>query len=114
MAVGLLLFTACTNNGKPYKIGVSQCSKGQWRDKVNNEMLAAQHLYEHDVKVCIANAYDDTQLQIRQIDSLAGEDIDLLVVAPNEAAPIKPTIIRLSSAVIMWRQAVSSAFMRSP
>ena len=95
MAVGLLLLTACTNTGKPYKIGVSQCSKGQWRDKVNNEMLAAQHLYEHDVKVCIANAYDDTQLQIRQIDSLAGEDIDLLVVAPNEAAPISAAISKV-------------------
>ena len=94
-AVGLLLLTACTNTAKPYKIGVSQCSKGQWRDKVNNEMLAAQHLYEHDVKVCIANAYDDTQLQIHQIDSLAGEDIDLLVVAPNEAAPISAAISKV-------------------
>ena len=45
-----VLFVSCSNGEKVYKIGVSQCSKGRWRDKVNNEMLAAQHLYEQNVK----------------------------------------------------------------
>ena len=47
-------------------------------------MLAAQHLYEHDVKVSIANSVDDPELQARLIDSLAQTDIDLMVVAPYE------------------------------
>ena len=89
-----MLLTACTEHERVYRIGVSQCSKGRWRDKVNHEMLAAQHLYEQDVKVSIANAYDDTELQIRQIDSLASSGIDLLVVAPNEAAPVSAAIAR--------------------
>jgi len=74
---------------------VSQCSGGQWREKVNQEMLAAQHLYEQNVKVTIANADDDTQRQIRQIDSLVASGIDLLVVAPNEAGPIAEAITRV-------------------
>ena len=80
----VLTLTACTESEKVYKIGVAQCSKGRWREKVNQEMLAAQHLYERDVRVSIANAFDDSEWQARQIDSLAGTGIDLLVVAPNE------------------------------
>ena len=89
------LLTACTESGRIYKIGVSQCSQGRWREKVNREMLAAQHLYEHDVKVSIADSYDDTELQSRQIDSLADSGIDLLIVAPNEAAPLTEAITRV-------------------
>ena len=84
-------FTSCTED-KVYKIGVSQCGPGQWREKVNHEMLAAQHLYEQDAKVVIACAYDDTERQIRQIDSLVESGIDLLVVAPNESAPLTEAI----------------------
>lgn len=80
----VLTLAACTESDKVYKIGVAQCSKGPWREKVNKEMLAAQHLYEHDVKVSIANSVDDPALQARQIDSLARTGIDLMVVAPYE------------------------------
>ena len=81
--IGVTLLASCTEE-KVYKIGVAQCSKGPWREKVNQEMLAAQHLYEHDVKVSIANSVDDPELQAHQIDSLAQTDIDLMVVAPYE------------------------------
>ena len=90
----VMLFASCAGK-ETYRIGVSQCAEGRWREKVNNEMLAAQHLYEQDVKVTIASAHDDTQLQVRQIDSLVNTGIDLLVVAPNEAAPIAAAIERV-------------------
>lgn len=80
----MTILTSCSKHENIYKIGVAQCSKGHWREKVNQEMLAAQHLYERDVKVSIANSFDDSELQARQIDSLAQTGIDLLVVAPNE------------------------------
>ena len=96
VAMLTMLLTACST-GKKYKIGVSQCAPGGWRDKINNEMLAAQHLYEHDVQVSILCAYDDTQRQIRQIDSLVESGIDLLVVAPNEAGPIAKVIDRVKA-----------------
>ena len=92
-AVGFL-FASCAER-KEYRIGVSQCAEGRWREKVNNEMLAAQHLYEQDVKVTIASAHDDTQLQVKQIDSLVNAGIYLLVVAPNEAEPIAAAIERV-------------------
>lgn len=97
LIVGMVVFASCAERARVYKIGVSQCSGGLWRDKLNNEMLAAQHLYDHDVKVTIVCAYDNTQQQIRQIDSLADTGIDLLVVAPNEVAPISDAIARVKA-----------------
>ena len=57
----LAMLTSCSESETIYKIGVAQCSKGRWREKVNQEMLAAQHLYECDVKVNIANSFDDSE-----------------------------------------------------
>ncbi len=91
----VLLLVSCSEQEKTYRIGVSQCSSGQWREKVNREMLAAQHLYNYNALVTIADSYDDTQKQIQQIDSLSDAGIDLLVVAPNESAPITPAIDRV-------------------
>lgn len=92
--LALVAMAACTD-GKPYRIGVSQCGAGQWREKVNQEMLAAQHLYEEDVVVSIACAYDDPKWQARQIDSLVDSGIDLLVVAPAETEPLAETIAKV-------------------
>lgn len=80
----VLMLAACSQQEHIYKIGVSQCSQGWWRTKVNNEMLAAQHLFDQDVKVEIVDCYDQSDDQIRQIDSLVESKIDILVVAPND------------------------------
>lgn len=98
-AVWLLLLASCADE-KTYKIGVSQCASGRWREKVNQEMLAAQHLYDQDVKVTIVSADDNSAQQVRQIDSLAASGIDLLVVAPNEEAPVAAAIERVKRAGI--------------
>lgn len=79
----LTLATSCTTNYK-YKIGVSQCVGGRWRDKANIEMLSAQHLYDTDVKVIIKDADNSNERQCQQIDSLVDEGVDLLVVSPND------------------------------
>ena len=81
--VALLALTGCSSHYK-YKIGVSQCVGGRWREKANNEMLAAQHLYDNDVKVVIKNADNNNERQCLQIDSLVDEGVDLLVVSPND------------------------------
>ncbi len=73
--IGITLLASCTEE-KVYKIGVAQCSKGPWREKVNREMLAAQHLYEHDVKVSIANSVDDPELQAMVVAPY--EDIQII------------------------------------
>lgn len=91
----LSVLTSCSEGMPTYHIAMSQCAGGQWREKVNREMLAAQHLYNVNMKVDICDAEDDTQRQIHQIDSLAEAGIDLLVVAPTESAPVAKAIQRV-------------------
>lgn len=88
------MLTACADNYK-YKIGVSQCVGGRWREKANNEMLSAQHLYDNDVKVVVKNADNDSRRQCRQIDSLADAGIDLLVVSPNDYKTLYKSLRRV-------------------
>lgn len=67
---------------------------GAWREKVNMEMLSAQHLYNNVVHVDIKNADDYTDRQVAQIDSFVNAGVDILVVAPNDYKAIAPAIIR--------------------
>lgn len=88
------LLSSCRDNGYKYHIGLSQCVGGAWREKVNQEMLSAQHLYNNVVKVDIANADNSSERQVKQIDSLVVSGIDLLVVAPNDYETVAPAIVR--------------------
>lgn len=107
-----LFITGCTPRASyKYKIGVSQCVGGRWRDKVNNEMLSAQHLYDTDVKVCIINADNNTDRQRQQIDSLINAGVDLLVISPNEYKPLSPCVERAKKRgipVILFERKTSS------
>ena len=96
LIIAAALLASCSAE-KTYKIGVSQCGAGQWREKANNEMLAAQHLYDQNAKVIIACAYDDTDRQIHQIDSLVESGIDLLVIAPNESKELDDAITKVQA-----------------
>ena len=97
----LIIITTCaaaisctdSNDGK-YRIGFSECVGGKWRDKVNKEMISAQHLYNNVVDVEKKNADANTERQKKQIDSLVASGIDLLVVAPNEFKAITPSVIK--------------------
>ena len=111
--LGVCLLTACSG-GESYRIGVLQCSEGNWRTKLNNELLAAQHLYEQDVEVEIFNCHDVSAVQVRQIDSLADAGYDLLVVAPNEygevAAALKRTKEKGVPVILFDRKAESDDY----
>ena len=93
LVAALPLSSCSVGNSYKYRIGVSQCVGGKWREKVNDEMLSAQHLYGNEVKVSIANANNDSRLQVKQIDSLVASGVDLIVVSPNDMT-IAPAIVR--------------------
>lgn len=95
LLVALFTLASCTSNYK-YKIGVSQCVGGPWREKANNEMLSAQHLYDNDVKVIIRNADNSNERQCQQIDSLVDEGVDLLIVSPNDYNVLNKSLQRAS------------------
>ena len=92
----LTMLSSCDRGAPRYRIGFSQCVGGAWREKVNMEVLSAQHLYNNVVTVDIANADDYTGRQVNQIDSFIASGVDILVVAPNDYKALAPAIERAS------------------
>lgn len=87
----LILFTACGGNVPRYKIGISQCSDDEWRRRVNQE-ITREALFYDGVAVEIRTVKDDTEKQKQDIQYFIDQGIDLLVVAPNEGAPLTSII----------------------
>ena len=86
------LFGSCSNRElKDYRIGVSQCSDDEWRHKMNTEMYREALSY-NGLEVEIRSAKDNNQTQISDIHYFIEKEVDLLIVAPNEAAAIKPAV----------------------
>ncbi|MCH5224905.1 MAG: substrate-binding domain-containing protein [Muribaculaceae bacterium] len=77
-----------------YKIGISQCSSDDWREKMNQEIELEASLHE-DILVEIRSANDDSQKQINDLEYFAKNGFDVIVVAPNEADAITPEIQKL-------------------
>lgn len=87
----LCLFCSCSSQKKTYHIGVSQCSEDEWRTQMNNEILR-EALFYPDVQIDIVSANDQNQKQIADIKSFIDQNVDLLIVSPNEAEAIKPVV----------------------
>lgn len=88
----LAVFTlSCSRSHTRYRIGVSQCSDDEWRHKMNNEIIR-EALFYNGVEVEIRTARDNNRNQINDIKYFIDRKVDLLVVAPNEAAAITPVV----------------------
>lgn len=86
-------FLACTSGKKTYVIGVAQCSEDSWRMKLNDELRDATYLHDN-VKLHVVSADDNDKHQIRQINAFMKEDVDLLIVSPNQMNTVTPAIDR--------------------
>lgn len=89
----VLLLTSCAKNKSKSTliIGVSQCSEDAWRRTMNEEILREASFYP-GFQVEIKTAFDSNQKQIRDIESFIAQKVDLIIVSPNEAAPLTPVI----------------------
>lgn len=92
----LLIFATlfCLNScekKKVYKIGVSQCSQDDWRMKMNDEIIR-ETMFHEDAIVEIRSASDDNDKQIEDILYFCDNGFDIVIVSPNEAAALTPTI----------------------
>lgn len=74
-----------------YRIGVSQCSSDDWRNKCNEEIYR-ELIFHPDAEVEIRSAEDSNEKQIADIKYFVENNFDIIVVAPNEADAITPII----------------------
>lgn len=88
-------FLACsrTPSEKTYKIGLSQCSDDAWRTKMNQEMRR-ELLFYPNMELTILSAGSSNEQQCQDIDALIAQNIDLLIVSPNEADGVTDAVSR--------------------
>ena len=95
----LLLLFSCAEKktGKKFRIGFSQCANDIWRQNMQKEM-EREFSFHPEIDFFIKNAQLNSEKQVEQIHELLEEKIDLLIVSPNEAEPLTPTIDKVYKA----------------
>lgn len=95
---------------KTFKIGVSQPSRDEWRDQMNNEMQR-EMLFHDDAALEIRTAHDNDSLQEADINYFIDNGFDAIIVAPNKADALVPVIKKARSKgiqVIVFDRALGS------
>jgi len=78
-------------NEKKFRVGFSQCASDVWRKTMLDEMRR-ELSFHPEVDFILKEANSNSDLQVKQIQELIDEKIDLLIVSPNEAEPLTPII----------------------
>lgn len=76
---------------RKYRIGVSQCSSDDWRQKMNDE-IEREIMFNDNAEVEIRSAQDNNTRQISDIQYFIDNNFDIIIAAPNEAQAITPII----------------------
>ncbi|REE05542.1 signal transduction histidine kinase [Marinoscillum furvescens DSM 4134] len=90
----LAVFACLANDAddQQFKVGFSQpIMADDWRQTMYSEMQR-QLIFHDNIELLFRNAEAQTSTQIAQILELVELGIDLLIVSPNEAAPLQPII----------------------
>ena len=94
LVIVVILISLTLFSQKTHRIGFSQCSGGDWRNQMEKEMQ--QELMFHPTFELITKyAKDSAPLQIKQINELVNEGIDLLIIAPIEIETVQPVVEEL-------------------
>ncbi|WP_343671025.1 substrate-binding domain-containing protein [Chitinophaga sp.] len=91
--LAILLLPACQEKqDKTFVIGISQLGDADtWRREMKEE-IDRELVFNPDLKILYRQADYNSSEQVQQIRELAANKIDLLIVSPNEAAPLTPVI----------------------
>jgi ribose transport system substrate-binding protein len=89
-----------SSGGKTYVIGMSQANKGEpWRQAMNDQIAAAAAKHPNlDVK--FADAAQNNTKQVADVENFIQQKVDLLIISPNEAAPLTDVVAKAYDAGI--------------
>jgi ribose transport system substrate-binding protein len=77
-----------------YLIGMSQANKGEpWRQAMNDQIAAAAKAHP-EFEVVFADAAQDNAKQVAAVENFLQQGIDLLIISPNEAAPLTDVVAK--------------------
>src|SRR5882762_4572205 len=74
--------------GKKYLVAFSQCNNAEPYRAAQNALMTKLFSEQKDVDLAIADAQQDNSKQVAQIEAFIRQKPDLLIVAPNERAPL--------------------------
>jgi ribose transport system substrate-binding protein len=75
-----------------YLIGMSQANEGEpWRQAMNDQIAAAAEAHP-ELEVVFADAAQDNAQQVADVENFLAQGIDLLIISPNEAAPLTDVV----------------------
>jgi len=77
-----------------YLIGMSQANKGEpWRQAMNDQIAAAAAAHP-ELQVVFADAAQNNAKQVADVENFLQQGIDLLIISPNEAAPLTDVVAK--------------------
>lgn len=86
---------------KKFRVVFSQCNSAEpYRTVQNNIFRRDMRQYADTIEFAIQDAQQDNARQVAQIENIMLQGVDLLIVAPNEAAPLTPVVKRAHDAGI--------------
>lgn len=81
-----------------YLIGMSQANKGEpWRQAMNDQIQAAAAAHP-ELQVVFADAAQNNAKQVADVEGFLQQGIDLLIISPNEAAPLTDVVAKACAA----------------
>ncbi len=81
-------------NEDKFLIGMSQANKGEpWRQAMNDQIAAAAKAYP-ELEVVFADAAQNNAKQVADVENFLQQGIDLLIISPNEAAPLTDVVAK--------------------
>lgn len=92
--VCIIFIPSCDSESKTkkYKIGFSQCGDADmWRTAMLTEMNR-ELSFNPELELIYKQANDNSSKQVEQVKELLAENIDLLIISPNEAQPLTPIV----------------------
>ena len=90
----LLIFIGCEREDSKtkYTIGFSQCNSAEpWREAMNKEIMAEATRY-HEIKIIISDGQQDNSKQVADVENFIVQEVDLLIISPNEAQPLTQVV----------------------
>ncbi|MBQ2097857.1 MAG: substrate-binding domain-containing protein, partial [Bacteroidales bacterium] len=94
LTISILSVVAACHNDEPkkFKIGMSQCAfDTHWRLEMNRH-LTANAMQRGNIDLIMTDGQNSNEKQIADIKWLMSQNIDLLMVSPNEAEALTPII----------------------
>lgn len=87
-ALGSVWMHGCSRTSKKYFVAFSQCNNSEPYRAAQNTLLQKLASQNSEIRLVVSDAQQDNSVQIAQVEAFIRQRPDLLIVAPNEQAPL--------------------------